>query len=125
MTRKRQMVRGWSIPDPNTCLLLMKWGGDTHPRAMHRAPSATVACCLDIPSHPAPLCPQPHGVATFLGSPPAVPRRMGRGSPLWVKTLLCSLFSKRSPRGYKNSQQALVSLRSLTFFHWEFVYRQP
>lgn len=70
MTRERQMVRGWSIPDPNTCLLLMKWGGDTHPRAMHRAPSATVACCLDIPSHPAPLCPQPHGVATFLGSPP-------------------------------------------------------
>lgn len=42
-----------------------------------------------------------------------------------VKTLLCSLSSKRSPRGYKNSQQALVSLRSLTFFHWEFVYRQP
>lgn len=59
MTRERQMVRGWSIPDPNTCLLLLGWGGDTHPRAMHRAPSATVACCLGIPSHPAshqPLC---------------------------------------------------------------------
>lgn len=46
-------------------------------------------------------------------------------SPFWVKTLMYSLFSKKSPRGYKNSQQAPVSLRSLTFFHWEFVYSQP
>lgn len=52
--------------------------------------------------------------------PPAL-----HGSPFWVKTLMYSLFSKRSPRGYKNSQQAPVSRRSLTFFHWEFVYSQP
>lgn len=48
-----------------------------------------------------------------------------RGLLFWVKTLMHSLFSKRSPRGYKNSQQAPVSRRSLTFFHWEFVYSQP
>lgn len=31
MTRERQMVRGWSIPDPNTCLLLLGWGGPRTP----------------------------------------------------------------------------------------------
>lgn len=124
MTRERQMVRGWSIPDPNTCLLLLGWGG--HAPQPHA--QGTQCHCGVPPGHPfspSPSVPPAPWRGHLPGVPPTAPRRMGRGSPLWVKTLLCSLFSKRSPRGYKNSQQALVSLRSLTFFHWEFVYRQP
>lgn len=118
------MVRGWSIPDPNTCLPPLGRGGHgPQPRAQGTQRHRGV-----LPGHPfspGPCVPPAPWRGRLSGVRPAAPRRMGRGPPLWVKTLLCSLFSKRSPRGYKNSQQALVSLRSLTFFHWEFVYRQP
>lgn len=115
MTYKRQMAKPWRAPDAGTCLL--------------RRGLCTPVPCRETESRSPYQSPHPHPA-------PAPPKRLARLgpaprprsaqlSPFWVKTLMYSLFSKRSPRGYKNSQQAPVSLRSLTFFHWEFVYSQP
>lgn len=115
MTYKRQMAKPWRAPDPGTCLL--KKG------AVH--PSPTQGHRVKVPLPKPPPHPAPAPLKRLPGLGPSPRPCSARLSPFWVKTLMYSLFSKRSPRGYKNSQQAPVSLRSLTFFHWEFVYSQP
>lgn len=113
MTYKRQMAKPWRDPKAGTCLLRR----GLCPSSPMQGDRVKVPL-LKTPPHPAPAPPKR---LPRLGPSPPPPQL----SPFWVKTLMYSLFSKKSPRGYKNSQQAPVSLRSLTFFHWEFVYSQP
>lgn len=86
MTRKRQMVRGWSIPDPNTCLLLLGWEGARipspctgHPVPPWRAAWASLLTqLLTSPSvPPAPQC----------GHLPGVPPRCAAQDGTWLAAL--------------------------------------
>lgn len=112
MTYKRQMAKPWRAPHAGMCLLKR---GLCTPVPRREAQSQG-------PPTKAPSSPSTKHLPRLSTSPHPCSARL---SPFRVKTLMYSLFSKRSPRGYKNSQQAPVSLRSLTFFHWEFVYSQP